>query len=138
MSLLSALPLNQKLEVIAELAKQAVTETAEATAAAEAAAAARVARARQRQQTKYYITESGHANGLTVNARPYTTALKAHQATRILRKLSHDPEKGLSKADLVEALEGTDFRDGSIQEAKALVDHWIKEFNKMEWIAKAR
>ena len=140
MSIASTLPLNHKLELIAELAKQAAAEAAGAAAAAEAAAAARVARARQRRglNKEYVITAKGEAEGLTVNARPYTTALKAHQAMMIL-SLMKDHGAGLSKADLVEALEDTNFRDGSIQSAKALVTYWMKKFeHDTEWIEEAR
>jgi hypothetical protein len=82
---------------------------------------------------RFVITESGLAKGLTVHSHVYATSKQAHEAIKVLTAM-RDAGVGVSRADILKALEHTDFTAHSKQSAKSLVDYWMKEFNKLEWI----
>ena len=126
MSLVSALSLNDKLALNAQLA--AVIAEAEAAPAP--------------PKEKYCITAEGLATtkrlakGLKEHA--FRTPLKVCQGIPMLN-LFKDSKEALSKADLVEALEETDFMKGCKNKggAPVVVRWWLTEFEKRGWIAKA-
>ncbi len=162
--LASTLSLNDILLLNAELAQQLLRRQREATLAelgvasashAEATAQPKQRKSRakltdeqkakmkaiiaKRNATKvagspsFVITESGLAKGLTEHSHVYATSKQAHEAIKVLTVI-RDADGGVLKSDILEALEDTDFTARSKQSAKTLVDYWIKEFNKLEWI----
>ncbi len=126
MSLVSALSLNDKLALNAQLA---------AVIAKEAEAAAP-------PKEKYCITAEGLATtkGLAkgLKEHAFRTPLKVRQGIPMLN-LFKDSKEALSKADLVEALKDTDFMKGCKNKggAPVVVRWWLTEFENRGWIAKA-
>ena len=86
---------------------------------------------------KFVVTESGIAKGLTVHSHVYATSKQAHEAMKVLTVM-RDAGVGVSRADILKALEDTDFTARSKQCANSLVAYWMKEFIKLEWIAEAK
>jgi hypothetical protein len=151
MSLASTLSLNDMLVLNAELAQQLLLRQAaeveaarlaaeaEAKAEAEAEAAAGQGRKQKQKQTQYVITANGKAEGLIRHAyktKKFENDKHEHEAIHVLTVL-RNAGRGMSRADILEALDHKNLTALSKQSAKTLVDYWVKEFVKWEWIEEA-
>jgi len=133
MSLASTLSQNDMLVLNTELAQQLLLRQVATEADSSVSSAGSKVKRVMNQQ--FVITESGLAKGLTVDSHVYATSKQAHEAIHILSVMKD--AGAVSKAHILEALEGTNFTALSKQSAKSLVDYWMKEFNKLEWIEEA-